>query len=135
LQAVVVQFLAPGWSNPFVKKAVLPRQAAPGRAAAFTLDLAPPAGGWRHGGRLRIQCASSLGDSRWQATLNGKTLTPLDDVSEPYPNPYPSMLGRPDQMRAWHVPAEVLRDGRNEIETSPESGKPGSIEFLDLAAS
>jgi len=142
-------FLSSGWGNPFVKRAVLPRKIAAGQTTKFTLDLAPPAGGWTKGGRFRIQAEAALGDSRpstmlgaalslskgrWRATLNGQELAPTDDVSEPYPNPYPPMLGRPEELRAWLVPANLLRDGLNQIEVTLQSGDPAQLAFLDLAA-
>jgi hypothetical protein len=128
-------FLSTGWGNPFLKRATLPRIVGKGQTAEFTLDLAPPAGGWREGGRLRIQCEASLGESRWRARLNDQTLLPSDDVSEPYVNPYPSMLGRADEMRAWRVKADLLRDGPNRIAVTLESGARARIVFLDLGAS
>lgn len=66
----------------FVKQGALPREIASGRTATFTLDLAPPTGGWQHGGRPRAECASALGESRWRARLKGETLSPADDVSD-----------------------------------------------------
>ncbi len=126
-------FLASGWGNPFVKRSVLPRKIGKGQTSAFALDLAPPAGGWQRGGRLRIQTEDALGDSRWQARLNGSDLAPTEDVSEPYPNPYPPMLGTTEEMRAWSVPAGALKDGENRIELTMMEGKPAKLEFLDLA--
>ena len=123
--------LSPGWGNPFVKSP-LPRKLSAGKREIFALDLAPPEGGWKHGGRLRIQCEDSLGDSRWAATLGGRTLDATDDTTEPYANPYPSMLGRPEEMRAWSVPAGALRDGPNRLEISLQTGKPVRLMFLDL---
>ena len=104
-----------------------------GHAETFTLDLAPPTGGWKRGGRLRIQGEDSLGESRWTARLNGRELTATEDVSEPYPNPYPPMLGKPDELRAWRVPADVLKDGDNRIEITMAEGKAAKLDFLDLA--
>ena len=123
--------LSPGWGNPFVKSP-LPRKCVAGRKEAFTLDLASPEGGWKRGGRLRIQGEASLGDSRWTATLGEQTLAMTDDTTEPYANPYPSMLGRPEEMRAWSVPAGALRDGANRLEISLQAGKPARLMFLDL---
>jgi hypothetical protein len=128
-------FLASGWGNPFAKPAVLPRKMAAGKAETFTLDLAPPAGGWKRGGRLRIQGEDSLGESRWAARLNGKELAATDDLSEPYPNPYPPMLGKPEELRAWTVPASVLKDGPNRIEIAMAAGKAVRVAFMDLAVS
>ncbi|MBI5821983.1 MAG: hypothetical protein HZA88_23665 [Verrucomicrobia bacterium] len=126
-------FLASGWGNPFAKPSVLPRKMKAGQTETFTLDLAPPAGGWQRGGRLRIQDEDSLGESRWTARLNGKELVATDDVSEPYPNPYPPMLGKPDEMRAWKVPPSLLKEGPNRFEFTMAEGKPVKLSFLDLA--
>ncbi|MCX7824005.1 MAG: hypothetical protein N2689_00415 [Verrucomicrobiae bacterium] len=127
-------FLAPGWVCPFARqRSLLPRKLAAGQTAAFTLDLAPPTGGWQRDGRLRIQGESSLGEGRWTARLNNQALTPSDDVSEPYPNPYPPMLGQPEAMRAWSVPAGILRDGPNTLEFMLRDGRPVTLAFLDLA--
>ena len=128
-------FLASGWGQPFVKPTPLPRKIAPGQTEAFTLDLAPPTGGWKHAGRLRIQGEDSLSESRWTARLNGDPLTPTDDVSEPYPNPYPPMLGKPDEMRAWTVSAALLRDGPNKLEFVLDSSPRLTLAYLDLAIS
>jgi len=127
-------FLAPGWGCLFARqRSVLPRKMAPGQTASFTLDLAPPAGGWHRAGRLRIQSESSLGESRWTARLNGETLGPTDDVSEPYPNPYPPMLGKPEEMRAWTVPPAFLRDGQNKVEFTLTGRARLTLAYLDLA--
>ena len=65
--------------------------------------------------------------------VNGELLTPTDDVSEPYPNPYPSMLGKPDEMRAWTVSPALLRDGPNKLEFALASGPRLTLAYLDLA--
>jgi hypothetical protein len=127
--------LSSGWSNPFVKPSALPHVIAAKRGVSMRLDLAPPTGGWQHGGRVRIQAADSLAGTRWHIAFNGAPLSSTDDVSEPYPNPYPSMLGQPEQMRAWHVPAALLVDGLNHVELKLESGPESRVEFLDLAVS
>jgi hypothetical protein len=128
-------FLAPGWRAPGTKPNQVPREIAPGKTTAFTLDLAPPATGWKRDGRLRIQADKLLGSSPWRAKLNGEELAATSDASEPYPNPYPALLGQRDELCAWRVPATLLRDGLNRAEVAFESGEPVTIVFLDLAAS
>ena len=129
-------FLAPGWQRNYSKEVVLPRDVRPGESATFQIDLAPPTGGWRRGGRLRMQTAAALGDSSWSARLNGHALAPTPDVSEPYPNPYSTMLGEPEQLRAWTVPAEVLAAGENRVEfTLRSGGAEVRLVFVDLAVS
>jgi hypothetical protein len=128
-------FLATGWRRPFSKQHVVPRDVAVGKPATFTFDVAPPAGGWRQGGRLRIQAESDLGDSRWSARLGERELQPTSNVAEPYANPYPTMLGKPEEMRAWQVPADALAAGSLRVEVTCNSGEPARIDFLDLAVS
>jgi len=126
-------FLSSGWGNPFVKPSLLPRKIAVGATAAFELDLAPPSGGWKKGGRLRLQTLEPLANRGLAVKLNGTPLGESDDVSEPYPNPYPPLLGAAETLRAWRVPAELLRDGMNRVEVMLNSGAAMKLAFLDLA--
>jgi len=121
------------WDQPHVPGRPLPRKLEPGQTAQFTLDLAPRAGGWTAGGRLRIQTEQPMGESRWTARLNGVELAPTDDISEPYPNPYSALLGTPETLRAWTVPADLPRDGDNRAEMALTEGGPATIILLDLA--
>jgi hypothetical protein len=126
-------FLASGWGNPFVKPGVLPRRIEAGTTAAFKLDLAPPSGGWKKGGRLRIQSLEPLDDHRLAVKLNGTPLRATDDISEPYPNPYPPLLGTVETLRAWLVSAKLLRAGVNRLEVTLDSGAAVKLVYLDLA--
>ena len=128
-------FLAPGWRAPGAKPPQVPRDVAPGKPAMFTLDLAPSTGGWKKDGRFRIQGAQSLGNTNWRAVFNGAELIATDDRSEPFPNPYPSLLGKPDELRAWQVPATLLRDGANRIELTNDGSGHFTLVFVDLAIS
>jgi hypothetical protein len=97
-------------------------------------DLAPPEGGWHKDGRLRIQLANAPSDgTQWTARFNGTELSPTNDVSEPFANPYPPMLGKPENMRAWTVPARLPQDGSNLIEFTLKTGADARLEYLDLA--
>ncbi|RBP44496.1 hypothetical protein DES53_104317 [Roseimicrobium gellanilyticum] len=126
-------FLAPGWNNPFVRPPILPRKVETGETAVFTLDLAPPKDGWQRDGRLRLQLAPEFPTCKWKAFINGTELAANALVAEPFPNPYPSMLGTPAQMRAWTVPAALLVDGKNKIEFTLESGEAMEMDYFDLA--
>ncbi|MBX3670107.1 MAG: family 10 glycosylhydrolase [Rhodocyclaceae bacterium] len=126
--------LAQGWGNTF-GKAQLPRNIKPGGTMKFAFDMAPPAGGWKRGGRLRVQCQSSFEDARFEARLNGTLLAPTDDVSEPYSNPYPAMLGQPDELRAWQLAPRVLIDGSNKLEITMLKGGNPRLMFIDMAVS
>ena len=111
----------------------LPKQFEPGKTLSFTIDMASPTDSWKMDARLRIQGRQSLGDSRWRARFNGVDLNPSGDVSEPYPNPYPPMLGKPEELRAWTVPVGFLKDGINTIEITLVEGELSKIVFLDVA--
>lgn len=126
-------FLAPAWRAPGMKPLPLPRTIAPGQPARFTFDLAPPASGWRQAARLRIQASAPLGESAWTATFNDEVLVATDDVSEPFPVLYPSLLGQPEALRAWTVPSHALRAGANRFELVLSGASSVTVTFLDLA--
>jgi hypothetical protein len=117
----------------FFGQRVLPKRLEPGKSVALTLDMAPPAVGWKTDGRLRIQTREPMGEGRLTAKLNGTALDPNPDISEPYANPYPPMLGTPESLRAWTVPPDVPQDGPNGIEVAMIEGEPIDIVFVDLA--
>lgn len=66
-------------------------------------------------------------------TINGEALIAVMDVSAPFAVPYPSMLAKPEEQRAWLVPARLLREGKNSLEVIMKSGEPVSVLFVDLA--
>ncbi len=125
-------FIAPGWRAPGAKPTLVPRDISTAKPAKFFFDLAPPTGGWHNDGRLRIQLRNVQGFSQWRATWNGTALAPTDDVSEPFANPYPPMLGTTETLVAWKLPASLLREGMSHLEVHLESGDPNSIDYIDL---
>jgi hypothetical protein len=126
-------FLAPGWNNPFARPPILPRKVETGNTAVFNLDLAPPKDGWQRDGRLRLQLDVENHTGKWKARINGTELAASALVSEPFPNPYPPMLGTPSQMRAWTVPSNLLVDGMNKVEFALDTGEAVEIDYFDLA--
>ncbi len=127
-------FIAQGWRAPGMKPLPLPRKISLAQPAPFTLQLAAPAGGWKTGGRLRIQGERSFGESVWRARLNGTELAATNDITEPYPNRYEGLMGKPEELRAWLVPATALVEGANRVEVTLEKGDEATVIFLDLAA-
>ena len=119
---------------PGVKPLPLPHPINRGQTATFSFDLAAPAGGWKQEMRIRIQADKSLSDSEWIATFNGEAIPATPDVTEPFAVPYPSMLAKPDELRAWMIPARLLREGRNSFGVTLRSGDPVSVQFVDLAS-
>ncbi len=123
-------FIAPGWRAPGMAPLPLPRQLIRGKAAEFFFDLALPRGP----ARVRVQTMEPLTDAdQMVASWNGVSLPPDADTREPFPVPFPSMLGQPGQLRAWRVPAEGLREGVNRLELTQVSGAPVTLAFIDLA--
>lgn len=113
---------------------VLPKKIKPGCGALFMLDLAPPSGGWKKGGRLRMRAAEALGQGKWKATLNGEALVETADRSAPYKTRYDAAhLPAEEKMRAWLAPAALLRDGRNALELACEGGRgDATLIYIDL---
>ncbi len=111
-----------------------PLRANAGETVRVELDGAPPAGGWSGAARLRIQTAKDLTDQRLSVKLNGTPLEADADIREPYPNPYSPLLATAETLRAWRVPADILRDGPNQIDVKLESGAMVELLFVDLAA-
>lgn len=122
-------FIAPGWRSPGAKPPPVPRKVAPGKPEKFNFDLASPRGD----ARVRIQADKRLTGSEWSATFNGQALPATDDVSEPFAVPFPSMLAKPEELRAWRIPANLLREGKNSLEVTQQSGEACSVLFVDLA--
>lgn len=105
-----------------------------GVAKAVPVDMAPPKGGWRVDGRMRIQGRTPMEGTVWSAQLNGVALKPTADVSEPFANPYPDGLGKPEDYRAWTVPASLLKDGENLFKLTYEGGaKTVNLCYMDVA--
>lgn len=125
-------FIAQSWRAPGMKPLPVPRKIEVDEAAKFNFDLAPPSGGWRQGARVRIQADKALGGSEWAATFNGEPLAATDNVSEPFPVHYPSMLGKPEELRAWTLPQFLLRAGKNSLEVTLKAGEPVAVIFVDL---
>ncbi len=125
-------FFAAGWNNAYQRPPLLPRKLATGQKTLFHMDMAPPATGWKNDGRLRVQCETHLEGLTLKARFNGKELETSEDVSEPFANPNPTLLGKPEQMRAWTVPASLPLDGKNEVEVTLVSGEAVMVHYLDV---
>ncbi len=126
-------FIANGWRAPGMKPLPVPRKVEPGKPAKFSFDLAPPGGGWKNTARLRLQADHSLAGTEWTATFNGSAIEPTSDVTEPFAVPYPSMLGKPEELRAWLVPETLLKPGKNVLEVTLTKGDALSIVLVDIA--
>ncbi len=122
-------FIANGWRAPGMKPLPVPRKIELNKPAKFNFDLASPRGD----ARIRIQADTNLTGTEWTATFNGEAISAAADVSEPYAVPFPSMLAKPEELRAWCVPAKLLRDGINNLEVTLKSGESCTVLFVDLA--
>ena len=109
----------------------MPRKLELNKPAKFNFDLASPRGD----ARVRILADRNLAGSEWNAFFNGEAISPTDDVSEPFVVPFPSMLGKPEEIRAWQIQASSLREGKNSLEITQTRGEPVTVLFVDLACS
>ena len=109
------------------------RNVSAGKERLFLMDTAPPSGGWKTDGRLRIQSRQPFEQRQPVVRFNDRELSPTDDVSEPYPQPYADGLGSAETLRAWTVPKEAMRDGPNEIKLRFSDGAPLEIIFMALS--
>ena len=126
-------FIAQGWRAPGAKPLPVPRKFVANMPTRFNFDLAAPQAGWKGNARLRIQFDKPPGDALWSAKFNGEVIAATADVSEPFAVPYPSMMGKPEELRAWLVPAKLLAEDVNRFELTPQGNTDASIIFLDLA--
>jgi hypothetical protein len=126
-------FIASGWRSPGAKPLSVPRKIQPGKPEKFHFDLAAPAGGWKRAARLRVQSDAPLHGSEWLAAFNDEKVEAADDVSEPFAVPYPSMLAKPEELRAWTIPARLLHEGKNSLEVTLKSEGTFTVLFVDLA--
>ena len=127
-------FNSSAWRAPGMKPLPVPHAVDPGKAVRFTFDLASPKGGWKGTARLRIQADKPVGESVLMVAFNGTPIEVNPDRSEPFPVPYPCLMGQPDELRAWSVPAALLREGGNVVEVKTGAGSNRvTVAFLDLA--
>jgi hypothetical protein len=103
------------------------------KASVLPFDLAPPQGGWKADGRLRIQSVAAFADRDVSVRGNGKALKPTADISEPYASPYTDGIGTSETQRAWVVPRDLLRDGVNTFEITLSRGEPITLVYADVA--
>ncbi len=126
-------FLAPGWKPSFnASRFVLPKAIRAGETHELRLMFAAPTGGWKRDGVLRFQAEQAWGGAKLAVKLNDEALSSSEKTGEPYPNPYPPLLGDAQRNRAWSVPARLLRDGWNHFVFTLEEGDANTIEFIDL---
>ena len=125
-------FLTKGYGSKIDPNISMPRKFKAGNKQVFHLYMACPLGGWENNGRFRIQSEEPMENTKWAVRFNGTLLTETSNVSEPYPNPYPSMLGDAQTLKGWLVPKEIIKNGINDIEVSMLEGKLTVISYLDI---
>lgn len=102
------------------------------RAARWVIDLAPPVGGWRHDGRLRLQAAAPFRERNLQVSLNGRRLAESVDLAEPFATRFAHPANH-KHCRAWTVPAAALRPGANEVTLAVPDEPALEFVFVDLS--
>ena len=109
----------------------------PGSLFSFTLRLvaAPPDGGWRQGGRLRVRvdhaCGAALG-----VALNGQPLGAAASISPLFPMGVQATASAyPDKLwHAWDVPAALPARGNNSVAVTAKGASCNvSITHIDLS--
>ena len=127
-------FIAPVWQTPYGNMPALPASLKePSKPVVLTFRAAAPEGGWQKDGTARIQADRPFaGGTQFTATLNGRALPPKSDTAEPYPSPYPQMLGNPETLRAWTVPAGLLKDGDNTLSITGSQPDVARIIFAEI---
>ncbi|MEW6360347.1 MAG: hypothetical protein AB1696_28700 [Planctomycetota bacterium] len=127
-------FLTSGSNTPPVPNPPFPTGTlTPKSPITFTMDMAPPTGGWQTDGRLRVQGRQPLDECELVVAFNGAECLPSEDISEPYPAPYRDGLGTRETLRAWVVPRNLLKDGLNRIVVQMLQGNATALVFIDLA--
>ncbi len=127
-------FLGKIWNNPRKKYVPLPQKLEPGRHyITFHIPMAPPAGGWTQDARMRLQADKAWSGQKLIVRFNNVNLHTIKDVSEPYPTPYKSGTGRPEQYRGYLIPEEILSDGLNQLEIKFADGEPLNLIYIDIA--
>jgi hypothetical protein len=95
--------------------------------------MAPPTGGWKEQGKVRVQFAEPYGSRKFELLFNGTKLEPTNDISEPYPNKYPNYLGTSETLLAWKLPAGIIHDGKNDMKLRQSTGDKCKVVFIDIA--
>jgi hypothetical protein len=96
-----------------------PRMLQPGKPVELRLDLAAPSGGWKSGGRLRVEASAAIGAGEVRA-LCGEVM--LESVQDGPPN-----------VRAWDVPVSAVRGGLNVVRLERIAGEGIQLLFVELA--
>lgn len=96
------------------------RRLAPGKPSVFSLDLAPPAGGWTNSGWLRVQTTKPLAKGALSATLNGNRLAERPADAE--------------QAQDWNVPAGIIKNGQNTLAITLGGEGENEIHFVEIFA-
>lgn len=125
------------WDTPYVPEEVklLRKWIANGKTLNFEMQLSPPQNGWKNNGRIRMQTIDPCRSMEFSVKINGHELKKTDNISEPYPYPYPSFFGLGDEtnIKAWTVPVKILKQGVNTIDITMIQGGMNQIFYIDLA--
>ncbi len=121
------------WLGPWRYYRQVYRHILPQKSETFQFDLAPPREAKSEDGRLRIHTKKPFGEAELVVTMNGVELSPTDDRTAYYGNPYDGMISDLPRRRAWTCPVGILRDGLNKVEVTVTSTSRIRVIFIDLA--
>lgn len=127
-------FLGKIWNHPFRTYIPLPQRLERDmHHIAFNIPMAPPTGGWTQDARMRFQADKAWDGQKLIVRFNNVNLITIPDISEPYPIPYKSGIGLPEQYRAYRIPKDILTDGINLLEVRFAEGAPLNLIYIDIA--
>lgn len=123
-------FLTAGRNDPILGPLPLPAIVAREPFTA-TMEMAPtPA--HRGIGVLRLRSDEEIRDRVIEVRFNGQLLEKTSFVEKPLPHPYDgAWLGTAEDTQCFRLPAELARNGRNEIEVRVTAGIRVRLRYLD----
>jgi hypothetical protein len=118
-----------------------------GQTRTYPMDIVPAEGNGESVLRLQIVTdTESKSDERaplekadrgkWTITLNGRKLLPAKETGSlyPFPTPFKAGFGKPEQYLSWRVPANVIKNGINEVEIFAKDIPPAGmrLKWIDI---
>lgn len=126
-------FLSEGRRDPVLgDEKQLPALIQRNASQRFTL-LAAPTEHHRTDGLLRFRSPEDISDRKIEAKLNGQALKRTPFVAKPIDHPYDVWLGAPGEFACFHVPRDLVKPGKNEIDFLLTGGIRVKLQYLDLA--
>lgn len=129
--------LTPGWScwgGPVqkIKGKNLPRILHDGVTESFRMEIYPQKDIKNPVSRLRIQTDTVIEGQKFELAFNGVTLAENADISEPFGEQYPPLLGNEYTLRAFDLPVSLIKEGMNDISITMTGGDDVKLIIIDI---